>query len=265
MIDSKAQHYTLEDLISIMKALRTPVTGCPWDLEQDFKSIAPYTIEEAYEVADAIDRNDMTSLREELGDLLFQPVYHAQMASEQGFFDLYDIIHDITAKMISRHPHVFGDETAACAEDVNSIWDRRKKAEKSIKNVEGSALDGVTIGIPALLRAQKLQKKAAKVGFEWKNIEDILAKLDEEIQELRDAIQNNGIEEQTEELGDVLFVLANVGRHLDINAEESVRRCNAKFEQRFRGIEAELRQRNQNFSDLTLGEMMEIWNRQKKK
>lgn len=261
----QTQRYTLDDLIGVMKALRTPVTGCPWDLEQDFKSIAPYTIEEAYEVADAIDRGDMTSLREELGDLLFQPVYHAQMASEQGFFDLHDIIHDITAKMISRHPHVFGDQTASSAQDVNAIWGERKKAENALKNKENSALDGVALGIPSLLRAQKIQKKAAKVGFEWKNIEDILAKLDEELLELREAIKIGTQDNQDEELGDVLFVLANIGRKLDINAEESVRRCNAKFERRFHGIETELRQRNLSFSDLTLEELMASWNRQKKK
>lgn len=250
--------YTLDDLISVMRALRTPETGCPWDLEQDFKTIIPYTLEEAYEVADAIDREDMADLREELGDLLFQSVYHAQMASEGGHFDLHDVVHDITAKMISRHPHVFGDDKAASAEDVNAIWEERKKEEKAKRE---SALDGVTAALPGLLKAQKLQKRAAKVGFEWPDVTHVLDKLEEEIAEMREAVAKNDLENQAEELGDILFLLANYGRMLDINAEEALRQCNNKFEKRFRGVEKDLG----DIEKSSLQEMEESWKQQKLK
>ncbi|MBI1301201.1 MAG: nucleoside triphosphate pyrophosphohydrolase [Alphaproteobacteria bacterium] len=249
--------YTFNDLIDVMRALRTPETGCPWDLEQDFKTIIPYTLEEAYEVADAIDREDMADLREELGDLLFQSVYHAQMASEGGHFDLHDVVHDITSKMISRHPHVFGDDQAASAEDVNAIWEERKKAEKTDSQ---SVLDGVTAALPALLKAQKLQKRAAKVGFEWPDVTHVLDKLEEEIQEMREAVAKHDLENQSEELGDILFLLANYGRMLGINAEESLRQCNNKFEKRFRGVEKDLG----DLEKSSLEEMEESWKRQKK-
>ncbi len=251
------KRHTFQDLVQVMTALRTPITGCPWDLEQDFKSIIPYTLEEAYEVADAVDRNDMKDLREELGDLLLQPLYHAQMASEGSHFTIEDVIHDITEKMITRHPHVFGDQNAMSAEDVDKIWDERKKAEKAEQN---SALDGVTAALPALLKSQKIQKKAAKVGFEWPNVESVLDKLEEEIAEMRQAIANKDKENQAEELGDILFLLANYGRMLDINAEEALRQCINKFEKRFRGIEDE-----NNISEMTLNEMMNAWNEQKLK
>ena len=169
------KQHNIDDLKAVMKALRTPVTGCPWDLEQDFKSIISYTLEEAYEVADAVDRGNMNDLREELGDLLFQSVYHAQMADEQSLFDLNDVIHDITEKMITRHPHVFGDKNAITAADVDKIWEQQKSKEKVEAN---SALDGVTNALPALLKAQKLQKKAAKVGFEWLDVTHVLDKLE---------------------------------------------------------------------------------------
>ncbi|MCB1782611.1 MAG: nucleoside triphosphate pyrophosphohydrolase [Alphaproteobacteria bacterium] len=256
--------FTLDDLMRVMAALRAPVTGCPWDLEQDFRSILPYTIEEAYEVADAIDREDMTDLREELGDLLFQSVYHAQMASERAAFDLHDVIHDVTHKMISRHPHVFGDEDAQSAEDVNKIWDRRKASEKQASG-SSSALDGVTRALPALLKSQKLQKKAAKVGFEWTRIEDVLAKLEEELGELREAISTGSPKDQAEELGDVLFVLANVGRVLDIHAEEALRQACTKFERRFRGLEADLRAEGVELTETSLARMEEAWRAQKLK
>lgn len=263
MTDSK-DHHPIEKLIEVMAALRNPEGGCPWDLEQDFSTIAPYTLEEAYEVADAIDRGDMAALREELGDLLLQPVYHAQMAAEGGLFDIHDVITDITDKMIHRHPHVFGSIDASSAEDVNAIWDERKKLEKSGK-AEASALDGVTKGLPALLRAQKLQKKAAKAGFTWAHIGQVMDKLEEELAELREAVESGSREEQAEELGDVLFVLANLGRWLDINAEESLRQCNTKFERRFKGIEEEFKVKNKAFSTASLEEMTAVWNAQKNK
>lgn len=263
MTDKK--NHPIDELIAVMAALRAPESGCPWDLEQDFSTIVPYTLEEAYEVADAIDRKDMEALREELGDLLLQPVYHAQMASEKGIFDIHDVIRDITAKMIHRHPHVFGDAEAKSAADVNKIWDERKKQEKVTEKAEESALDGVTKGLPALLVAQKLQKKAGKVGFEWKKMDDVLAKLEEEIAELRDALKNGSQHDKQEELGDVLFVLANLGRHLGINAEEALRQCNVKFERRFKGMESDLKAQSIPLPDASLDQMERGWNTQKKK
>jgi len=263
-LKEKTEPYNLNDLLQVMAELRNPDGGCPWDLEQNFSTIAAYTLEEAYEVIDAIERNDMIDLREELGDLLFQSVYHAQMAKEQDTFDLHDVIHDVTAKMISRHPHVFGDESAQSPEDVNNIWDVQKTKERKGKTAR-SALDGVTQNLPALLKAQKLQKKAAKVGFEWTRIEDVLNKLQEELGELKDAIASGRQEEKAEELGDVLFVLANVGRVLDINAEESLRQCNNKFERRFRGLEQDLRNKKIALKDASLKQMQNAWDAQKEK
>lgn len=255
--------HPIDDLVEVMATLRNPEGGCPWDLEQDFKSIAPYTIEEAYEVADAIQRGNMDDLREELGDLLLQPIYHAQMASEDGIFNIEDVIRDITKKMISRHPHVFGDTKAKTASDVNDIWDERKKAEKSDHNE--SILDGVAHGLPSLLRAQKLQKKAAKVGFEWTKPEHALDKLEEEIAELRAALKSGDLENQEEELGDILFVIANFARMIDINAETSLRNGNYKFERRFKGIESDIKKEDKEFSNYSLQELENLWRAQKAK
>jgi MazG family protein len=263
----KNQDYTLDDLITIMARLRDPEGGCPWDLEQNFKSIAPYTIEEAYEVADAIDRGDMDDLREELGDLLLQPIYHAQMANEDGAFSIHDVINDIAAKMIHRHPHVFGDTQANSAADVNVLWDERKALEKGkMPSADKSALNGVPRTLPALLRAQKLTKKAAKVGFEWNNPDDVLKKLEEEIGELRTAIANKDTQNQEEELGDVLFVLANLGRVLDINAEEALRKGANKFERRFKGMESDIRTGKMTpIEDASLDQLIRLWDMQKDK
>lgn len=258
---SEEERYKLDDLIKLMRALREPEGGCPWDLEQDFRSIAPHTIEEAYEVADAIARGDMAALREELGDLLFQSIYHAQIAAEQNAFNIHDVIHDITAKMIFRHPHVFGEKAAASAADVNEIWDSQKEKEK--KN--DSAIDGVAITLPALLRAQKLQKRAARVGFEWPDLGRVLDKLEEETGELREALASGTQEEQQEELGDILFVLANFARMAGLNAETALRECNSKFERRFKGLENELKQKYKNLSEASLAEMEAAWNVQKAK
>ena len=260
------KRYTIDDLVKIVKDLRTPETGCPWDLEQSFETILPYTLEEAYEVADAIDQGDMQNLREELGDLLFQSVFHAQMASEAGIFTLDDVIHDLTAKMIPRHPHVFGDKTAQSSSDVNVIWDIQKSKEKPCQKIENSsALDGITQALPSLLKAQKLQKKAAKVGFEWDSPLDALDKLEEEIAEMRAAITNKDKENQEEELGDIMFLLSNYARMLDIHAEEAVRKCCVKFERRFRGLEKEIKAQGIYMQDATLEQKMEAWNNQKAK
>ncbi len=251
----------------MMAALRNRNGGCPWDLEQDFKSIAPYTIEEAYEVVDAIDRGNMADLREELGDLLLQPVYHAQMASEDGLFDLHDVIHDITAKMIARHPHVFGDTDAADAEAVNKIWDERKAAENKDKGdgQNKSKLDGVTLGLPALLRAQKLQKKAAKVGFEWRSLNDVYVKIDEELAEFKEALEGGKQDEISDELGDILLNIVNLARMNGVNAEEALRNASNKFERRFKGIENDLKKENQRIEDANLDTMMHLWRMQKAK
>jgi ATP diphosphatase len=257
--------HPIDELIAVMAKLRDPDGGCPWDLEQDFQTIAPYTIEEAYEVADAIARDDMADLKEELGDLLLQPIYHAQMAREAGHFDINDVIRGITAKMIERHPHVFGDEKAKSASDVNVIWDKQKSKEKN----HDSVLDSVPKALPALLRAKKLQSKAAKVGFEWKNFDDVLNKLEEELGELREAVKSGDLKDKQEEFGDLLFVLVNFGRMNDIDAEDALRQCSDKFERRFRGIEQQFRDQKKDISKASLEEMERMWiaekNKEKKK
>lgn len=257
--------HPIDELIAVMAKLRDPDGGCPWDLQQDFQTIAPYTIEEAYEVADAIGRNDMTDLKEELGDLLLQPIYHAQMAKEAGHFDINDVIRGITAKMIERHPHVFGDEKAKSASDVNVIWDKQKSKEKTHESV----LDAVPKALPALLRAKKLQNKAAKVGFEWKKLDDVLDKLEEELGELREAVKSGDLKDRQEEFGDLLFVLVNFARMNDIDAEDALRQCSDKFERRFRGIEQQFRDQKKDISKAPLEEMERMWvaekNKEKKK
>lgn len=246
-------------LAAVMEKLRDPEHGCPWDIAQDFKSIAPYTIEEAYEVADAIERGNMKDLCEELGDLLLQPVYHAQMASELGLFNINDVIEGITEKMISRHPHVFGDRKANSPEDVDVIWDEQKSGENAGKG----ALDDVAKALPALLRAQKLLKKAAKAGFEWKRQEDVLDKLEEELRELREAVRNGAQAEKADELGDVLFVLVNFARMNGIDAESALRQCCDKFERRFSGMEKDIRNKYASTNDAPLEEMERAWTAQK--
>ena len=260
--DTETQH-PIEKLIWVMARLRDKNSGCPWDLEQDFKSIAPYTIEEAYEVADAIDRGNMKDLREELGDLLLQPIYHAQMAAEDSLFTIEEVITDITEKMISRHPHVFGDADANSAEDVNTIWEERKKAEKGER--EQSAIDGITKGLPALLRAQKLQEKAAKTGFEWPDSSYALNKVEEELSELREALINGNKADQQEELGDLLFAVANLARMKGIKPETALKDANNKFEKRFKGIESDLKTKGTELPNAPLEQMMKAWEAQKTK
>jgi ATP diphosphatase len=216
-------------LAEVMARLRDPEGGCPWDLEQDFATIAPYTIEEAYEVADAIERGDLAGLREELGDLLLQVVYHAQMAAEAGAFDLADVASGIADKMIRRHPHVFGDVEVASAAAQTEAWEKLKAAEKP----RAGALDGVALGLPALMRAQKLQKRAARVGFDWPDAQGPRAKIDEELAEIAAAPS----ERHAEEIGDLLFAVVNYARHLGVDAEEALRSANAKFERRFTAME----------------------------
>jgi ATP diphosphatase len=247
-------------LLEIMRRLRDPQGGCPWDLEQTFATIAPYTIEEAYEVADAIERQDWTELKGELGDLLFQSVFHAQMAEEAGYFTFDQVADTMSDKMVARHPHVFGDESRdKSAEQQTRDWETIKAAERAQKAQKGT-LDGVAVGLPALLRAMKLQKRAARVGFDWPETTQVLDKIIEESRELveaRDSLPQDKIEE---ELGDLLFVMANLSRHLGIDPEAALRQANAKFVRRFEYIEARLAGAGKQPEDSSLEEMDALWN-----
>jgi nucleoside triphosphate diphosphatase len=268
-------------LIEIMAALRTPKTGCPWDLAQDSTTIAPYTIEEAYEVADAISRGDMDDLKEELGDLLLQVVYHARMAQEQGAFDFDDVVQAITEKMIRRHPHVFGDMAGALHERgpqaVAGLWDRIKAQEKESKEKEGKertskatdnvstnngVLAGVPVALPALTRAQKLQAKASKVGFDWNDPRAVLKKIREEADEI-EAELDAAPDDAAAEVGDLLFAAVNLARHLHADPESVLRATNQKFERRFASIEQALAAQGKGPQDATLAEMDALWNEAK--
>jgi MazG family protein len=251
------------DLVELMARLRTPGSGCPWDLEQTFATIAPYTIEEAYEVADAIERQDMGELKGELGDLLFQSVFHARMAEEAGHFDINDVVRGLVTKMVDRHPHVFSTERIASAEAQVGAWEAMKATERAKKaaGTEPSALDGVALGLPALMRAEKLAKRAARVGFDWPAPGPVLEKLQEEIAELEEAIAAP-VKDQVhvaEELGDILFVVANLCRKLSVDPEEALRAANSKFGKRFRAMEAMAKTRGQDFAKLTLEEQEGLW------
>ncbi len=247
----------IERLIYIMQRLRDPETGCPWDIEQTFQTIAPYTIEEAYEVADAIDRGDMDDLKSELGDLLLQTVYHTAIGEEMGHFTFASVADGISDKMVARHPHVFGDESRdKSAEQQTKDWETIKAAERS-KAAQSRTLDGVALGLPSLLRAVKLQKRAARVGFDWPTTTQVLDKVHEEMEELESA---SSPEEQHEEFGDLLFVIANLARHLKIDPEHALRDANAKFTRRFEFIEDALEQRGITPKQSTLEEMDDLWN-----
>lgn len=250
-------------LLEIMRRLRDPKTGCPWDIEQDFSTIAPYTIEEAYEVADAIEREAWGELKGELGDLLFQSVFHAQMAEEAGLFSFDEVADGMSDKMVARHPHVFGDENRdKSAEQQTRDWETIKAAERAAK-AETGVLDGVAIGLPALLRAVKLQKRAARVGFDWPDTAQVLDKIQEEARELVEARDRLTQEEIREEMGDLLFVMANLARHLDVEPEEALRHCNAKFERRFKGIEERLAAQGRRPEEASLEEMDALWDAMK--
>jgi nucleoside triphosphate diphosphatase len=257
-------------LIEIMAALRTPVTGCPWDLEQDFASIKPYTIEEAYEVADAIERNDMDDLCEELGDLLLQVVFHARMAEEAGEFSFGDVVEAITKKMIRRHPHVFDRSDADTPGAVKAQWDAIKAEEKRERSERRAArgitedfkagfLGGVDRHLPALTEALKLQERAAKVGFDWSTPEPILDKIEEEVAELREALAAGQPDRVADELGDLIFALVNIGRHVKADPEMALRGTNTKFRRRFSHIETELEAAGETLEAATLERMEELW------
>jgi len=252
-------------LIEIMAALRTPGSGCPWDLEQTFATIAPYTLEEAYEVADAIARDDLDHLRDELGDLLLQVVFHARMAEEQGRFDFGDVVEGITGKLIRRHPHVFADAQGRTAEAVKGLWERIKAEEKAERGepVPAGALAGVPAALPALTRALKLQDKAGQVGFDWNDPRAVLAKIREEADEIEAALDEGKVTETKAEVGDLLFAVVNLVRHLQADPEGLLRATNVKFERRFAAIEQALAARGKTPKDATLAEMDALWDEAK--
>ena len=268
MSDDPSHSNPTDRLRAVMAKLRDPDGGCPWDVEQTFATIAPYTIEEAYEVADAIQRGDMAGLRDELGDLLLQVFFHARMAEEAGHFDYDDVVRAIADKMVRRHPHVFGDADIATAEAQTVHWEdlkARERAEKGETAAEdASALDGVAIPLPALTRAEKLQKRAARIGFDWPEAAPVIAKIEEELAELR-AEMNGGTSRARleEEMGDLLFAVANLARHLKIDPETALRRGNHKFENRFRRMEKRLRGQGRDPADANLDEMEAAWQAEK--
>jgi MazG family protein len=247
-------------LLAIMAALRDPKGGCPWDLEQDFKSIAPYTLEEAYEVTDAIERGDMADLREELGDLLLQVVFHSQMAQEAGHFSFTDVAAGISDKMIRRHPHVFGDGEERDAASQTRAWEAQKAQERASKGaIDASLLANIPLALPALVRAEKLTKRAARVGFDWPSADEVFHKLDEELGEVREAIASGDQDHIAEELGDLLFVISNLARKLSVDPEAALRSANSKFERRFRWIEQRLAAEGKTCSDVDLDVMEAHW------
>ncbi|MDR3498601.1 MAG: nucleoside triphosphate pyrophosphohydrolase [Parvibaculum sp.] len=257
----------IDTLLRIMATLRSPDGGCPWDLEQTFATIAPYTIEEAYEVAEAIERGDMGELKDELGDLLFQVVFHAQMASEAGAFGFGDVVRAISEKMIRRHPHVFANEDARTAGAVKGRWEDIKAEERAAKGkpAQASLLDDVPLALPALARAVKLQARAARVGFDWPSTAEVLDKLNEEMLELSHEVAKGGDHDRLEdELGDLLFVYANLARHLKVDPEAALRRANAKFRRRFRYIEERLAAEGRKPEQSDLEEMDALWNAAKR-
>ncbi len=259
-------------LIEIMAALRTPKTGCPWDLEQDFETIAPYTIEEAYEVADAITRGDLDDLRDELGDLLLQVVFHARMAQEQNAFDFGDVVMAITEKLVRRHPHVFGDTRDLTPDQVKGLWSKIKAEEKAEREarhrqagtpLRNGTLSDVRAGLPTLTRALELQAKAGTVGFDWNDPKAVLDKIAEEAAEIASAIDGGNPDEAAEEVGDLLFAVVNLARHLKVNPETALRAANAKFERRFASIERALAAKGKTPLEATLAEMDALWNEAK--
>lgn len=260
--DQRAQD-ELTRLLAIMARLRSPEGGCPWDIEQTFRTIAPYTIEEAYEVADAIERDDMAGLREELGDLLFQVVFHSRMAEEAGAFSFADVAAAISDKMERRHPHVFGEESYRTAEEQTRAWEVQKAEERAAKGAS-SLLDDVPHGFPGLTRAVKLQKRAARVGFDWTEAESVLDKFREEVDELVAASKSKDKDAVEDEFGDLLFVLANLSRHLDVDPEAALRRTNEKFMRRFRHIERRLADEGVDPKDASLEEMEDLWTEAKR-
>lgn len=258
----------IDRLKTLMEQLRDKEDGCPWDIEQNFKSIAPHTIEESYEVVDAIERNDIHNLKEELGDLLFQVIFHSQIAKELGHFDFDEVVESITQKMISRHPHVFASAVVKTAKEQEVAWEEHKRQEKLNKGQEKEGLlASIPVGMPAMLRAYKIQKKAAKVGFDFEKIEDVFAKLNEEISELKVELAKindvNHIDSIENEIGDILFAAVNVARKLGIDPDVALRRTNRKFMSRFRYIEEALEREGRAFDQMSLKELDRLWDEAK--
>lgn len=253
----------MDELLWIMQQLRDPETGCPWDIQQNFSTIAPYTIEEAYEVADVIERQAWDELPDELGDLLLQVVFHAQMATEKGWFSFNDVASAINQKMIRRHPHVFGEDTSMTAEEQTAKWEQLKQQERDDKGLT-SVLDDVPPGLPELSRSVKLQKRAARVGFDWEKPDDVLEKLDEELNELADARATQDSAAIQDELGDVLFVLTNLARKLKIDPAAALRAANQKFERRFRLMEASVDHDSSRLDAMSLTELEDLWQQAKR-
>ena len=258
-------HYSIQDFIQLIAQLRNPNGGCPWDLKQDYESMIPCLTEETYEVIDAIQKKDIVNLREELGDLLLQVVFFSQLASEDGYFTFDDVLNDISKKIVRRHPHVFGDATAGNEEEALARWNSIKAQEKSVQE-KRSILDYIPNAFPALLRAQKMQKQCSKIGFDWDDVEPVLAKVEEELQEVRDEInQTSRVQEKIEEeIGDLFFEKVNWSRHLKCNAEEALRKANNKFERRFRKVEEKALERGSSVKDLSLIEMDILWDEVKR-
>jgi nucleoside triphosphate diphosphatase len=262
-MDTNKDRYDINDLKELMARLRSPVNGCPWDIEQDFNSIKPHTIEEAYEVADAIERSNMNDLKDELGDLLFQVIFHAQMAKEQDKFSIDDVIDHVTKKMIFRHPHVFDNCVAETADDVrDNIWEQQKIKEKqNQKNENGYYLDNVTRAFPALLLANKIQKKVRNKGFKYSDLNAVLDKLSEEINELKQAVNDNNQNDIDEELGDILFVSALLAEHTQSNPEECLRQACLKFIRRFNAVEDDLKGFGKTLDTADIHDMEQSWTR----
>jgi MazG family protein len=254
---------SMKRLLEIMEKLRDPVDGCPWDRQQDFASLVPYTIEEAYEVADTIAQQDYAELCDELGDLLFQVVFYAQIARERQLFDFNDVATAIADKLIRRHPHVFADERIESAEKQTQAWEEHKRQERAVKAGADAAapseLDGIVKSLPALVRAQKLQRRAARVGFDWDDIEAVYAKLFEEVDEVREAAQSADLDKLEDEVGDLLFAGVNLARFLNIDAEHALRRANGKFEQRFREVETRVAAEDGDMQAMSVTELDDIW------
>jgi nucleoside triphosphate diphosphatase len=249
----------IKKLLDVMARLRDPEAGCPWDCEQDHRSLAPYTIEEAYEVVDAIRREEPEALRDELGDLLLQVVFHARVAEEGGAFDFEDVARSIAEKMQRRHPHVFGSDEERKRGAVKGSWDRIKASERATKGGDTSVLDGIAMGLPALMRAEKLGKRAARAGLDWSDPAGPAAKIAEELAELQDALRRESVEDATEELGDLLFAAANLARHLEVDAEEVLANANRKFERRFRQMEQEICKRGSDMANLEMNALEALW------
>ena len=255
----------IKKLLEIMRRLRDPHDGCPWDVEQTFETIAPYTIEEAYEVADAIDRADLDDLKGELGDLLLQVVFHAQIAAEAGHFDFDEVVRVINEKMIRRHPHVFGNDEQRATGKVDGSWEEIKERERASSGEDGSALAGVAKALPALKRAQKLGKRAGRVGFDWPDTSGVKAKIQEELDELGRAVGTRNRDDIEEEFGDVLFAVVNLARHLEIDPEMALSSANTKFERRFRDMEAAIEGKGSAIKDFSLETLDQEWRAAKKR